>query len=55
MNDDSRTAGSALGIAGFNAVLTTAASVVAWDDGPTAWTAAAAVSILVFLVLLRRR
>lgn len=53
--EDGRTTGIVLGIAGFNAALTIAAAVVTWDDGPTPWAAAAASSLLVFLVLLRKR
>lgn len=53
--EDGRTAGVVLGIAGFNAALTIAAAVVTWHDGPTPWAAAAASSVLVFLVLLRKR
>ncbi|GLW01946.1 hypothetical protein Slala05_55770 [Streptomyces lavendulae subsp. lavendulae] len=53
--EDGRTAGVVLGIAGFNAALTIAAAVVTWQDGPTPWAAAAASSVLVFLVLLRKR
>ncbi|MET9690887.1 hypothetical protein ABZY81_20800 [Streptomyces sp. NPDC006514] len=53
--EDRRTAGAVLGLAGFNAALTMAAAVVTWDDGPTPWVAAAATSVLVFLVLLRKR
>ncbi len=53
--EDRRTAVSILGIAGFNAALTIGAAVVTWDDGPTPWVAAAASSVLVFLVLLRKR
>lgn len=52
---DKRTAGLALGIAAFNAALTMAAAVVTWDGGPSPWAVAAASSMLVFLVLLRRR
>ncbi|MEU6300768.1 MULTISPECIES: hypothetical protein [Streptomyces] len=53
--EDRRTAGSTLGIAGFNAVLTIAATVATWDNGPSPWAAAAAGSVLVFVVLLRKR
>lgn len=52
---DKRTAGLALGIAAFNAALTIAAAVVTWDGGPSPWAVAAASSVLVLLVLLRRR
>lgn len=53
--EDGRTTGVVLGLAGFNTALTIAAAVVTWDDGPTPWVAAAASSLLVFLVLLRKR
>ncbi|MFF3084946.1 hypothetical protein ACFVRB_07795 [Streptomyces nojiriensis] len=53
--EDRRTAAAVLGLAGFNAALTMAAAVATWDDGPTPWAAAAATSVLVFLVLLRKR
>lgn len=53
--EDERTAGVVLAIAGFNAALTIAAAVFTWRDGPTPWAAAAASSVLVFLVLLRKR
>ncbi|GAA3240561.1 hypothetical protein GCM10010493_10230 [Streptomyces lavendulae subsp. grasserius] len=53
--EDRRTAGVVLGLAGFNAALTIAAAIVTWGDGPTPWLAAAASSLLVFLVLLRKR
>ncbi|QHC23426.1 hypothetical protein [Streptomyces sp. GS7] len=52
---DKRTGGLALGIAAFNAALTIAAAVVTWNGGPSPWAAAAATSVLLFLVLLRKR
>ncbi|WP_067344819.1 hypothetical protein [Streptomyces noursei] len=52
---DKRTGGLALGIAAFNAALTVAAAVVTWNGGPSPWTVAAVSSVLVLLVLLRKR
>ncbi|WAU00071.1 hypothetical protein [Streptomyces nigrescens] len=53
--NDKRTGGLALGIAAFNAALTIAAAVVTWNGGPSPWAVAAVTSVLVFLVLLRKR
>lgn len=53
--EDRPSGGLALAIAGFNAALTIAAAALTWDDGPSPWAAAAATSVLVFLVLLRKR
>ncbi|ARZ65993.1 hypothetical protein M1P56_18875 [Streptomyces sp. HU2014] len=55
MSDPRSASGPAVGIAAFNTVLTATAAALSWNDGPSPWAAAAAVSFLLLLVVLRGR
>ncbi|WP_160330270.1 hypothetical protein [Streptomyces roseifaciens] len=45
--------GLVIGLAAFNAALTTLVAVVTWRDGVAPWAAAAVVSLVLLLIVVR--